>query len=66
VIPFPNARPGRGNKFLDRVESSPVSLPRVVVWATLGGMQVSATAQEALVARIAPLAPVLVRAEPMA
>jgi hypothetical protein len=66
VIPFPNARPGRGNKFLDRVESSPVSLPRVVVWATLAEMQVSATAREALVARIAPLAPVVVPVEPIA
>jgi hypothetical protein len=26
-----NARPAPGNKLLDRVESSPVSLPRVVV-----------------------------------
>ena len=31
VIHLPNARPAPGNKLLDRVESSPVSLPRVVV-----------------------------------
>jgi hypothetical protein len=31
VIHWPNARPVPGNKFLDRVESSRVGLPRVVV-----------------------------------
>ena len=31
VIHLPNARPVPGNKLLDRVEGSPVSLPRVVV-----------------------------------
>ena len=31
VIHLPNARPVRGNKLLDRVESSPVSLLRVAV-----------------------------------
>ena len=31
VIHLPNGRPVPGNKLLDRVESSPVSLPRVVV-----------------------------------
>jgi hypothetical protein len=66
VIHLPTAKPVPGNKLLDRVESSPVSLPRAVVSATSRGMPVSATAQEALVARIAPGAPVLVRAEPIA
>ena len=32
----------------------------------MGGMPALATAQEALVARIAPVAPVLARAEPIA
>jgi len=31
VIHLPNAKPVPGNKLLDRVESSPASLPRVVV-----------------------------------
>ena len=31
VIHLPNAKPAPGNKFLARVESSPVSLPLVVV-----------------------------------
>ena len=31
VIHLPNVRPVPGNKFLDRVESSRVGLPRVVV-----------------------------------
>lgn len=31
VIHLPNAKPAPGNKLLDRVESSPVSLPRAVV-----------------------------------
>ena len=31
VIHLPNGRPVPGNRLLDRVEGSPVSLPRVVV-----------------------------------
>ena len=31
VTHLPNARPAPGNKLLDRVESSPVNLPLVVV-----------------------------------
>ena len=31
VIHLPNAKPVPGNKLLDRVETSPASLPRVVV-----------------------------------
>ena len=65
VIHLPNVRPGPGNKLLDRVERSRVDLPQVVVQATWGEMQVLATGQEALVARIAPAAPVLARAEPI-
>ena len=65
VIHLPNVRPAPGNKLLDRVERSRVGLPQVVVQATWGEMQVLATGQEALVARIAPAAPVLARAEPI-
>ena len=65
VIHLPNARPAPGNKLVDRVEGSTVSLPPVGALATLRGMPPSATAQEALVARIAAVARVLVRAEPI-
>jgi hypothetical protein len=65
AIRLPNARPVPGNRFLDKVAGSP-ALPRVAVWATLQGMQVWAAGQAALVARIAPVAPDLVRAEPIA
>ena len=63
VIPLPNARPVPGNKLLARAESSQVSLPRVLVWASLGEVQVLETAQQGLVARIAP---VWVEAQPIA
>ena len=66
VIHSPNVRPVPGNRFLDRVESSRAGLPRVVVLATLAGMQVPATVQQALAAQIAPAAPVVVRPEPIA
>jgi hypothetical protein len=65
VIHLPNARPAPGNKLVGRVEGSTVSLSPVGALATLLGMPPSATAQEALVAQIAPVAPVLVRAEPI-
>jgi hypothetical protein len=61
AIRLPNAKAVPGNRFPDRAEISPAGLPRVVQ-ATLGGIPGWAAAQEALVARIASVAPELARA----
>jgi hypothetical protein len=56
VIRLPNAKPAPGNKSPGKVEISQVGRPRVLGWATLGAVQVSATEEEEQPApRIEPL-----------